>query len=771
MLRVGNLESGKSFHEIVRARARSDFERFREEEYQFRVPLSYAYHHHGASLEVRGEIAGLYEDATVTRVETIELLSEPVELFDDALDILAWGKAKVYAYMVAEQKCADTIEVFITWYHRKDFARVERRATYTFGELHEYFEALLDSYMSWAGLFSSWNLVRDPSIHQLTFPFTPYRQGQRAVMAAVYTTVKNGEQSLIQAPTGVGKTLATLYPALKAVRDGFSSKIFYLTARTTGRAVAEKALSLLHHKGLRIKVVSLTAKEKICARKDAIRECDDCQYAVGYHSRIKEALHHGFKYDLITREIIERIAGEFLLCPFEFSLDLSLTADIIICDYNYVFNPNVYLKRFFNDTCTDSFTFLVDEAHNLVDRGRSMYSAEIAKNAFVLLGEKIKDDLPDVFVEMENVVALLSESEKNYAGLPASKTAMAPPIHLFPSLRKVLRTIEDWIGRKSLARYKKELIEFYFDTKHFVAIGELFDENYASIEQYTGDDFMVTLFCLNPARLLATCFNRSKSAVLFSATISPMHYFQDILGLKHTSKKITVPSPFPEENLRILCADRVSTRFQHREFTFGEVVSLIASLVTVRPGNYMAFFPSYAYMKSIFSLFAAQYPAVVCFMQKPSMPEHKRSEYINKFLNPTGKSLIGFAVLGGIFGEGIDLMGDRLCGAIITGVGLPGLSPERDCIREYFDAKKCGFEYAYLYPGMNKVLQAAGRVIRSETDKGVILLIDDRFATSRYCSLFPKEWELNVVRSVEDIKSIASDFAAGYSGDKATIFL
>lgn len=758
MLRVGNLESGGSIQDISRAWAQAEYERFREPEYRFRVPLAYSYNHHGAAIEVRGQIAGLYEDGELTRIETIELLSEPAATFIDALDIIAWGKAKVYAYIVAEKSRADRIEVFITWYHRKDLTRVERRETFTFGELHDYFESLLNSYLEWAGFFSSWNLVRDPSIHELAFPFAPYRPGQRSIMAAVYTAVKNNRQSLIQAPTGVGKTLASLFPALKALQGGFTSKIFYLTARTTGREVAENALSLLQQKGLRIKAVTITAKEKICARKDAIRECDDCKYALGYHSRIKDALQHGFRHDLVSRNTVERIASEYILCPFEFSLDLSLAADIIICDYNYVFDPNVYLKRYFNETCTDPFTFLVDEAHNLVDRGRSMYSAEINKETFVALGEKIRDELPDIFAEMEKVIALLREAELKCIATSLSKTAKEPPKHLFSPLRKVMRTIEDWIGRKSRAFYKKELVEFYFDTKHFVATGELFNEDYASIEQCTSSGFTITLFCLNPAPLLGTCFDRSKSAILFSATISPMHYFQDILGLKNSCEKIALPSPFPAENVRLLCADRVSTRFQHREFTLDEVIDLIVSLVNVRPGNYMAFFPSYAYMETVFSLFTAQHPELVCFMQTPMMPEHKRSDYINRFCAPSGEPLIGFAVLGGVFGEGIDLLGERLCGAIITGVGLPGLSPERDLIREYFDTKKCGFEYAYLYPGMNKVLQAAGRVIRSETDKGVIMLIDDRFATSRYYSLFPKEWRPVAVRSSEDIKRVVGGF-------------
>jgi len=755
MLRVGNLESGTTLQEVSRAWAQAEYERFREPEYRFKVPLSFTWQHHGAAITVSGKIAGLYKTDEALRVETIELLNEPAATFDDALDIIAWGKAKVYAYIVAEEHRANSVEVFITWYHRKDLTRVERRVTFTFGELHEYFESLLNSYMEWAGFYSSWNLIRDPSISKLLFPFTPYR------LAAVYNAMKKNGQSLIQAPTGVGKTLATLYPAIKALQEGFTSKIFYLTARTTGRDVAESALALLHSKGLRIKSVTLTAKEKICARKDAIRECDDCRYAQGYHTRIKDALKHGFKQDCVSREIIERIASEYLLCPFEFSLDLSLAADIIICDYNYVFDPNVYLKRFFNDTCTDPFTFLVDEAHNLVDRGRSMYSAEINKSTFVAIEEKIHDDLPDIVAEMEKVIKLLSEMEGHCSVRSAPKTSKEPPKHLFSPLRKVLRTIEDWIGRKTKAFYKKELVEFYFDTRHFLSIGELFNEDYASIEQGTTNGFTVTLFCLNPAHLLATCFERSKSALLFSATISPMHYFQDILGLQPACEKIALPSPFPEENVRLLCADRVSTRFAHREFSLDDVVAMMSTLVEVRPGNYMAFFPSYAYMESVYTLFTAEHPGINCFIQTPKMTERKRSDYINRFLDPSGEALIGFAVLGGVFGEGIDLMGERLCGAIITGVGLPGLSPERDLIREYFDEKKCGFEYAYLYPGMNKVLQAAGRVIRSETDKGVILLIDDRFATARYSSLFPKEWKPKVVRKSEDIRRVVGDFRLG----------
>lgn len=751
MLRVGDLKTGLIYNDILQERAQSDFEHIREEDFEFSVPVSYLIKNNDFSYSINGIINGLCVLDNVLSIEIIEFTNEPLHSFVSELDIIAWSKAKLLGHMILQKNHYNEITIQINWYQKKNFQTVEQRVEYTRAELKEYFDDLIQRYLEWAQPYHAWTYIRDESIKKCEFPFVPYRPGQRTMMTEVYHAISTNSSTLVQAPTGIGKTLASLFPAIKSLESGFTSKIFYLTARTTGRAISEESLLLLHGKGLRIKSVTITAKEKICARKKKKRECDDCHLAKGYYTRVRDAIGKAFRKDLITREIVETLAAEYMICPFEFSLDLSVFTDIIICDYNYVFDPNVYLKRFFNGENLDTYTFLVDEAHNLVDRGRNMFSAIIEKHRIFSIRMQLDGSQPDICVELDSVLEIIEIHESNCENQSDTITEKNAPTLLLKKLRLLIRTIEDWIGRKEKGTYKKELFELYFDLKHFAKIGMTFDELYATIYEKSGPAFSITLFCLNPAPKLRQGFKRAKSKAVFSATISPMYYFKNILGLPEDTRTCIIPSPFPKENMCLLCADTVSTLYSRRPFTQNDVIKSLAALIFSAPGNYIAFFPSYKYMETVHRLFKRDFPHCKSILQTPNMPEKKRHKFIETFHTFSSEPLLGFAVMGGIFGEGIDLVGERLKGAVIVSVGLPGLSPERDLIREYFNIHKCGFEYAYLYPGMNKVLQAAGRVIRTENDRGIILLIDDRFATSRYYSLFPKEWEPVSVKNEKDI--------------------
>lgn len=758
ILRVGDISTGGSITETFFARAQQDLQTHREDHVKYNVKFSHIYSYNNFSVELHDTIHVLDEKHDPPIIEMIEIADNRENLFDPELELIPWAKAQIIAYLYVLKHNHEKVIINISWYPRSGLLTPkEKSMELSLKEGEKYFNDIFNKYIEWAGVFDAWPLLRDPSISDTEFPFNPYRPGQRAMMSSVFKAIKTKEHSLIQAPTGIGKTLASIFPAIKAQGVGLTDKIFYLTARTTGQAVAQEALRVLRKNGLKYKSVTITSKEKVCLRKKALKECDDCKYAKGYYARINDVLHVAFKIDEINQNDVERLGSEFLVCPFELSLDIALFADMIICDYNYAFDPNVYLKRFFGEAADEEISFLVDETHNLVDRSRSMYSAIISRSIIESLRRRMHNDAPDITEQMENLLDALSPLEDELVTV-TTKVSHTPPLSLSKPARSLVRMIESWMGQKPRPSYYMDLIDLYLDIRHFLKISEKYDDCYATVHEKQNNDFSVKLFCLNPAPQLTKYLKKIKGAAFFSATVSPMKYFQQILGLGEKCNLINLPSPFPPENLCLFMADQVSTRFNKREFTVKDVVEAIGSLIWHRPGNYMVFFPAYHYMNQVAQVFYNRYPDIETLIQVPQMTESERQEYISSFSSDRSNTLLGFAVMGGIFGEGIDLTGDRLNGAIIVGVGLPGLSAERDLIRNYFDNYNQGFEFAYLYPGMNKVLQAAGRVIRTEKDRGVILLIDDRFATSRYRQLFPKQWTPISVRNSEDIRVAVKKF-------------
>jgi DNA excision repair protein ERCC-2 len=703
-------------------RAHQKVQTSRPENYEAEVAISHQLETDRFFLTISGRMDGVYCLPDRIVIEEIKTTSRAPEYYEQHEAPLHWGQVKTYAYMYAAQHELGEIDAQLVYYQIDSGRIQEIKRSFVFSELEAFVSQLAQQYLDWAETMVNWSTVRKASIQALEFPYPAYRPGQRAMAVAIYRTIKNEGQLLIQAATGIGKTMAAVFPAIKAIGEEICSKIFYLTARTTGRAIAEKTLDDLRAKGLKIKSLTLTAKDKICFNPDSACHPDECEYAKGHYDRLDEALTRIFQQDAFTRTIILEAAEKYRVCPFEFSLELSLWADVIICDYNYAFDPRVYLRRFFQEEKGD-YAFMIDEAHNLVDRSREMFSAEIFKQALLDARRAIKTDLPHIFRCLGKINAQLVKARKQCEEYGLSRAEKAAPENLFPLLRQFLHVTERWLTKNFKTAYRETLLDLYFAISGFMRVADQYDDSYVTCYEKIKADLKVKLFCIDPSRHLEQALNRCVSAIFFSATMTPTVYFKSILGCEEDADHMMIPSPFPQENLGIFVSDRISTLYRHRVRTKSEVLQPILSLIAQKKGNYLLFFPSYAYMQMIYELFLIQRPQTNVIIQTPGMPESEREEFLERFSQDNPDTLVGFAVMGGIFGE------------------VPAVCMENDLIRDYFNTTQhAGFEYAYLYPGLNRVLQACGRVIRTENDRGVVLLIDQRYSTYRYKSLLPAYW-------------------------------
>ncbi len=585
-----------------------------------------------------------------------------------------------------------------------------------------------------------------------------YREGQKKLAAAVYRTIERKKKLFIQAPTGVGKTMATVFPAVKAVGEGLADKLFYLTAKTITRTVAQQAFDILKQPGpdgpaaveegdtaLQYKVITLTAKEKICFCEKPECNPDYCPYAKGHFDRINDAV-----YDMITtsddmsRQAVEEQAKKWQVCPFELGLDLSLWADAVICDYNYVFDPNAKLKRFFGEGVKGDYIFLIDEAHNLVERGREMFSASLCKEEVMKVRRLVKTRDVRLARQLEDCNRQLLALKRECDGCQVLESAGG----IYLKLLSVMAEMERYLEECQEEDVREEVLGLYFEVRMFETIYEKLDENYMIYSEIDEEGrFLIRLFCVNPAVNLNEALEKGVSAIFFSATLLPIRYYRQLLSTKTDDYAVYAQSTFARENRLLLLGNDVSTRYTARgEATYRKYASYLLEMVQGKKGNYMAFFPSYKFMEEVYDQFLLlaekEGSSAQCVIQAPYMSEEAREIFLEEFEEERKESLLGFCVMGGIFSEGIDLSRDRLIGAAVVGTGLPQVCRERELLREYFDKKGLrGFDYAYVYPGMNKVLQSAGRVIRTEEDRGVILLLDDRFREPRYKETFPREWE------------------------------
>jgi len=732
-------------------RAHQKIQNSRPDTYQPEVSISHQVETDRFRLIIGGRIDGVYNEPGRTIIEEIKTTTRNPNYFEKNQQPVHWAQVKTYAYIYGRQQGLEEIMTRLTYY-QIDTGEI-RTFKHTFGiaELEIFFDDLIARYLEWAVTINDWSRRRNESIQDLDFPFVTYRPGQDKMAKEAYRAMCDHSQLLVEATTGIGKTIAVLYPAVKALAEKLSQKIFYLTARTTGRIVAQKALDELRAKGLRLKSVTLTAKDKICFCPDSACNPEECEYARGHFDRINDAVNAIFARDAFTREQIVETARIYRVCPFEFSLDLSRWADCIICDYNYVFDPRVYLRRFFQEENGD-YIFLIDEAHNLVDRSREMFSAEIFKQPVLDIRRQLKDNLPHIYKSLGRINAWLVKARKKCAESRNPLAEKDPPEDLIPLLKGFLFITERWLAQNIKTAFRESLLDLYFAVSGFIRVADQYDECYTTCYEKMGKDLKLKLFCIDPSIHLEKAMNRCQVAILFSATMTPMDYFKQILGCDQSAHHLILHSPFPGENLGLYISDQISTYFRHRDQTADQVARVIATLIEQKKGNYLLYFPSYVYMRKIYQSYTARCPQTETILQKPGMAESERDMFLRRFSQNNPQTLVGFAVMGGIFGEGIDLVGKRLMGAVVVGVGLPGISLERELIKEYFtNALGAGFEYAYLYPGINRVLQAAGRVIRTEKDRGVVLLIDQRYGRYQYKSLLREEWDPVRVRDPQQL--------------------
>lgn len=731
-------------------------------DYKSEVSLTAKLCHEDLTFILGGRADGVFNDGGKFVIDEIKTTTIPVSLINEDFNDSHWAQAKCYAYIYASQNSLADISVQITYYNLDNEDTKQFIRTYNFSELECFLSQLIKKYSVWARFSAEWAELRDKTIKTLDFPFSAYRKGQRKLAVYTYTAIDKGKKLFAQAPTGIGKTISTLFPAVKAIGEGKISKIFYLTAKTITRQVAEEAFQKMRAGNVRLKTLTLTAKDKICFKEKTLCNPEYCEYAKGHFDRVNEAILDAINsFDEFTRTTIEIYAQKYNVCPFELSLDISLWVDCIICDYNYVFDPRAYLRRYFAEGNED-YAFIIDEAHNLAPRAREMFSAELNKTSFLKI-KKGYGASSKSFNKSLNSINRYFLVLKNNCGDNDHFVTDDKPDELIKILTRYTDICESLLKENREISTDSEFLSQYFEALNFIQISEYYNDAYVTFTEKQQNEVTVKLFCLDPSSLLREAMKRGNSSIMFSATLTPVDYFRDILAGDKEDLELNIDSPFDSNNLCLLAADHISTKYKSRQYSITAIADLIYSFTAARKGNYIVYFPSYKYMNDVFTEFTNKYPFIDVKEQVSNMTEEMREYFLGSFEEDPQNTMIAFCVLGGIFSEGIDLQGSRLIGAVIVGVGLPQLNIQQDIIKDYFNRKNgLGYEYAYMYPGMNKVLQAAGRVIRGENDKGAVLLIDERFTSNNYKRLFPKHWQhYKTVRDNSMLEVILHDFWAG----------
>ncbi|WP_377888922.1 helicase C-terminal domain-containing protein [Alkalihalobacillus sp. R86527] len=700
------------------------------------VPFEMNYHYGDLVYHIEGRCDGLLIRENTYVVDEIKSTSLPLEDLKEDSYSVHWAQAKCYAYMAAVKYDQKSISVQLT-YIQSDTKEIRRfTKSFTLDELFQFIEEVVRIYTPFAKWKNDHFQQVIESSKELAFPFDSYRNGQRKLAGSVYKSVQEGTTLFATAPTGIGKTISTLFPTIKAIGEGYGKKIFYLTAKTITRETAQEAFKMMEEKGLRASSITITAKEKICFKEKTICQKDYCEYADGYYDRVNEGLLDLLKNETrITRDVLETYAHKHRLCPFELSLDAAYVVDAVICDYNYIFDPRVSLKRLIEEQRKQT-TVLVDEAHNLVDRARGMYSAELQKSVFL----QVKRSYQSSNKEIADAASAI-----NKFFIELKKTADSDFTVLNEIDEELLVHLNTFVSASEkellLQGNDEELLDAYFLCHNFIRIAKLYDDHFFTLVHVGKSEITLKLFCFDPSNQLSKMRNGFLSTVFFSATFSPLSYYQNMLGWQDENYKVSIPSPFPRENTSVYVLP-LSTKYRDREKTMKPLVDLLEKVLKDKKGNYLFFFPSYGYMERVYDEFMLRGITTDTIIQHQRMTELEREEFLEMFTSNRSKSLAGFAVLGGIFSEGIDLKGDRLNGVVVVGVGLPNFDTERKLMKERFDLDgKNGFEYTYVYPGMNRVQQAGGRLIRTESDKGILILVDSRYLEGRYRHLLPEEWK------------------------------
>lgn len=694
---------------------------------------------------LEGRADGITVQGTDVMIDEIKTTTAP---YDDIQDkTIHWAQCYCYCYMYMKQEHLERVIAQLT-YVQVDTSQIKTfQKSCTFSQMEEFYMGMLQNYLDFARQLRDYEEIKLASIHALSFPFEHYRKGQRELAVSVYRAIQEKRDLFAMAPTGIGKTISTLFPSIKSIAQLQSEKIFYLCAKNITASVALDTMKLLYEHHLRVKCVHITAKEKMCAMQEKNCDPDVCPYAKGYYDKLQPVLRDLLEhYDLMDKNLFAAYGRQYMLCPFELSLDMAVFADVIICDYNYIFDPQVYLKRFMNEG--GNFVFLVDEAHNLVDRARSMYSKELYKSSFMEL-KKLLPDHRDMVKACTKVNAAFLDLKK-LMNEECFYTQKELHTGFLQTLQIFVNACDQFLQREKDKELSEKAKDVYFEVLAFLRICEYYDEHYITILEKEKKELRIKLFCLDPHIPLQQMKARAKSTTFFSATLTPSPYFLQLLGGEEDAMRIRFPSPFEADQSLIIVNDAISTKYRNRQESLKAVCDMIMTTICAKQGNYIVFFPSYQYMNMCYDMFHELYENIPVRVQNNTMQESEKKEFLTAF-DKTDQLNVSFCVLGGMFSEGIDLKGEKLIGSIIVGVGLPQINDEQNLIKDHFSEK--GYHYAYTYPGMNKVLQAAGRVIRSKQDKGVIVLLDERFTTNTYRSLIPPHFShYQIVRDLETMQ-------------------
>ncbi len=647
--------------------------------------------------------------STTRRLESIEENDRPAH----------YAQAKMYAYLLlCQHQEWKEITVRLIYCDIEGISQRHFDQVYTKEELEPFAYETVRIYLEWYFILLQSMELKLKTAKTLQFPFGDFRSYQRELSASVYQCVKQKKRLLLRAPTGIGKTMGTIFPSIKALTK-HEQKIFYFTAKTIGRQVAEKAFDTCLANGWHAKITTITAKEKICLMDEVKCDPSYCPYAKGYFDRINEATKDLFQSEqLFNRERIVTYAKKHQVCPFEYSLAMASISDGVIGDYNYMFDPRAYLRRFFDEP--SPHIALIDEAHNLYDRACEMYSTSLSKSPIQELKRLFKDrhkplakalgSLNLKFIEYRHELEEASvydlfkdEVEKSF----------------LTKVQVLLDVLEKYLYKHPETEYKPQLMNLYFDLHHFLRISDFYNESFRVRYERFGIEVKVSLVCLNPSLYLSERMERVQSSILFSATLHPLTYYHTVLLNNEECEQIFLPSPFEREHLELYVHHGISTKYKQRENSIAHLISTIYQVTKKCQGNYLVFFPSYQYLDMVYQAYQELVgDHQILLKQEREMNEEQRETFLDSFQTDTKHTLVAFAVLGGVFSEGIDLIGERLIGSIIVGVGLPQINPLTEQRRIYFEEKFAkGYLYAYIYPGFNKVMQAVGRVIRTESDQ------------------------------------------------------
>ncbi|SEB19097.1 helicase C-terminal domain-containing protein [Paenibacillus sp. 276b] len=712
------------------------------------VVLEVELQHGDLTYVVEGRCDGLIRLDGQLTVDEIKSTAGNLDDLGDGAPV-HWAQAMMYAYMYAVQHDEPRMQVQLTYVHTVNNEERRFRRMLERQELEQFAAELVAGYAPYAEMIVAYEEKRDISVRELPFPFRKYREGQRKLAGAVYKTIREGQGLMAKAPTGIGKTMSVLFPTVKAIGEGEAKRLFYLTARTTTRVAAEEAFARMQAEGLKMHVISLTAKDKICFKEEEACDTGQCGMCEGYYDRINGAVLDMLEHEtLMTRPVIEQYARKHRVCPFEFSLDAAYAADAVICDYNYIFDPRISLKRMLEEQKRKT-VLLVDEAHNLVDRGRMMFSAELEKAVFLdvkrefqTLGSSVT--AAKAIADRTGAIDKYLITLRKNGGDEGKLLQQEAPEELIELLEPFVMVAEQCLveGGSGNAETDELLLAAYFTAQNFLRIAKLYDERFITYAECVRSEVRVKLFCLDPSVLLRQTAKGFRSTIHFSATLSPLGYYRDMLGAEEEDYTLRIASPFQREQLDVRLLP-LSIRYRDRERSRQPIANMLRQLVAEWPhSNLLVFFPSYPYMREVHATYMEQPGEAEVVMQEQGMSEEEREAFLSAFQPHPERTRLVFAVMGGVFSEGVDLPGDRLNGVVVVGAGLPQIGLENNVLRDYYSRTgRNGFNYAYVFPGMNKVLQAGGRLIRTEEDKGVLVLVDDRFTEEPYRSLLPEEWQ------------------------------